>query len=112
MGATNFPNGITAAGGITGPAGETVITTPSAVARIAGGEGIVTGATLDVVTGLATIVGFAVVLAEDPGATAGDVFTVSAVKHATPGTLTVSIWQDDATAATEDTSISWVAVGT
>lgn len=106
MGVTRFPNGLTAEGGLP------VVTTPSAIAKIAGGEGIVTGATLDIVTGLSTIVGFSVVLAEDPGAGAGDVFAVSAVKHATPGTLTVSIWQDDATAATEDTSIAWVAVGT
>ncbi len=106
MTVTAFPNGLSAENG------ERVLTTPTAAPRIAGGEGTVTGATLDIVTGLATIVGWAVSLAEDPGATAGDVFAVSATKHATPGTLTVAIWQDDATAATEDTSVSWVAVGT
>jgi hypothetical protein len=28
------------------------------------------------------------------------------------GNLTIAIWQDDATAATEDTSVSWIAWGT
>lgn len=106
MGATRYPNGLT------GAASEAVITTPSAAGRVAGGTSTVTAATLDIVTGLATIVGYSVVLAEDPGAGAGDVFLVSAVKHATPGTLTVSIWQDDASAATEDTDVAWIAIGT
>lgn len=106
MGATRFPNGLTGANG------EAVVTTPGTGVRLAGGEATVTGATLDIVTGLASIVGYSVVLAEDPGAGAGDVYQVSATKHATPGTLTVAIWQDDATAATEDTSVAWVAVGT
>ncbi len=106
MTVTAFPNGVSGANG------EALVSTPGTGVRLAGGEGIVTGATLDIVTGLATIVGYSVVLAEDPGAGAGDVFAVSATKHATPGTLTVAIWQDDATAATEDTSVSWVAVGT
>jgi hypothetical protein len=106
MGATRFPNGIT------GVAGEAVLTSPSAAGRVAGGTATVTGATLDIVTGLATVLSATVVLGEDPGAGAGDVFTVSVVKHATPGTITVSIWQDDATAATEDTDVFWIAVGT
>jgi hypothetical protein len=98
--------------GLSGVSGEAAITTPSAATRVAGGTGTVTGATLDIVTGLATIVGYSAVLAEDPGTGAGDVFIVTAVPHATPGTLTVSIFQDDVTAATEDTSIAWMAIGT
>lgn len=98
--------------GVSGANGERLVSAVGTGVRLAGGEAVVTGATLDIVTGLATIVGYAVVLAEDPGAAAGDVFTVSATKHATAGTLTVAIWQDDATAATEDTSVAWVAIGT
>lgn len=74
------------------------------------GTGTVTGATLDVTTGLTTIVGHGAFLNEDPGAGAGDVFSVSST--ASGGTLTIAIWQDDATAATEDTSVSWIAWGT
>lgn len=93
-----------------GAPSESVITTPSAATRVAGGTGTVTDATLAITTGLSTIVGYSVTLAEDPGAGAGDVFTVSAT--ASGGTLTVSIWQDDATAATEDTTVAWTAIGT
>jgi hypothetical protein len=106
MSATHFPNGIT------GAAGEAVLTSPSAAGRVAGGTATVTGATLDIVTGLATVLSATVSLGEDPGAAAGDVFTASVVKHATAGTITVSIWQDDATAATEDTDVFWVVIGT
>lgn len=106
MGATRFPNGLT------GASGEAVPTTPSAISKIAAGEATVTGATLDVVTGLATIVAAQVSLGEDPGALVGDVFQVSVTKHATPGTITIAIWQDDATAATEDTTVFWSAFGT
>lgn len=104
--ATRMPHGLS------GASGQPVLTTPSAAAKVAGGVGTVTGATLDIVTGLATIVGYSVTLAEDPGAGAGDVFQVSATLHATPGTLTVAIFQDDATAATEDTDVAWMAIGT
>lgn len=79
---------------------------------VAGGTATVTGATLDIVTGLATVTALSATLAEAPGAGAGDVFSVSAAPHATPGTITVSIWQDDATAATEDTDVQWLAIGT
>ncbi len=104
--ASRFPNGLT------GVSGEAVLTTPSAAGRVAGGTATVTGATLDIVTGLATVLAVTVSLGEDPGAGAGDVFTASVVKHATAGTITVSIWQDDATAATEDTDVFWIALGT
>jgi hypothetical protein len=104
--ATAFPHGLT------GASGEAVPTTPSATPRFAAGEAAVTGATLDVVTGLAEIVSVQATLGEDPGAGAGDVFTVSATKHATAGTITLAIWQDDATAATEDTTVFWSAFGT
>lgn len=69
----------------------------------------VTGATLDIATGLASIEGCVVTLGEAPGAAAGDVFTAS--WSASGGTLTLSIWQDDATAATEDTTLSYIAWG-
>ncbi len=104
--ATRFPNGLS------GSNGETVLTSPSAITRVAAGEATVTGATLDVVTGLAAIVSVTVSLGEDPGAGAGDVFTASVTKHATAGTITIAIWQDDATAATEDTTVFWIAAGT
>lgn len=106
--ATRYPHGTS------GTSGEPALTAPTAstITRATGGVGTVTGASLDIVTGLATIIGYSACLAEDPGAGVGDVFQVSATKHATPGTLTVWIWQDDATAATEDTDISWTAVGT
>jgi hypothetical protein len=106
MGATRFP------GGVTGANGEALVSTPSATPRVAAGEAAVTGATLDVVTGLATVVSAQVSLGEDPGATAGDVFAVSVTKHETAGTITIAIWQDDATAATEDTTVFWAAFGT
>lgn len=106
MAKTHFTQGITVENG------ESVLSTPSAAGRVAGGTATVTGATLDIVTGLATVLSATVSLGEDPGAGAGDVFTASVVKHATAGTITVSIWQDDATAATEDTDVFWVAIGT
>jgi len=107
MGQSRFPNGLTVEGG------NRVLGSPTATAaKIAGGEGTVTGATLDVVTGLATVIAATVTLGEDPGAAAGDVFLVSVTKHATPGTITIAIWQDDATAATEDTTVFWTAIGT
>lgn len=93
MPVTNFPNGIS--------------TEDSALKM---GAGTVTGATLEVATGLTTITGAVVSINEDPGATAGDVFTSTCTFSG--GTLTIAIWQDDATAATEDTSVSWVAWGT
>ncbi len=106
MTVTAFPNGVSGANG------EPLVSTPTATPRVAGGEATVTGATLDVVTGLATIVSAQVSLGEDPGAGAGDVFTCSVTKHATAGTITIAIWQDDATAATEDTTVFWSAYGT
>jgi hypothetical protein len=106
MATTNFPNGVTGVGG------ETLVSSPTAALRVAAGEATVTGATLDVVTGLAVVTAVTVSLGEDPGAGAGDVFTVSVTKHATAGTITISIWQDDATAATEDTTVFWIAAGT
>lgn len=77
--------------------------------RVKRGVATVTGATLDIATGLTTIEGAVLTLAEDPGAGAGDVFQLSYT--ASGGTLTAKIWQDDATAATEDTDIAWVAWG-
>lgn len=74
------------------------------------GAAEVTGATLDIATGLTTIIAAVVCLNEDPGAGSGDVFTATCTFSG--GTLTAAIWQDDATAATEDTSISWMAWGT
>ena len=90
---TNFPQGIS-----------------SEAKTLKMGAGTVTDATLDVVTGLTTILGAVVTINEDPGAGVGDVFTATATF--TAGTLTIAIWQDDATAATEDTSVSWFAWGT
>lgn len=74
------------------------------------GAAEVTGATLDVATGLSRVLGAVVTINEDPGATAGDVFTATATFSG--GTVRIAIWQDDATAATEDTSVSWFAWGT
>ena len=93
MGVTNFPNGISSEG-----------------KALKMGVGVVSGATLVVATGLTTILGAVVTINEDPGAGAGDVFQATATFAA--GDLTIAIWQDDATAATEDTSVSWLAWGT
>ncbi len=93
MPVTNFSNGISTEG-----------------STLKVGAGTVTGATLDVTTGLTTITGAVVTINEDPGASSGDVFTATATFSG--GTLTIAIWQDDATAATEDTSVSWIAWGT
>lgn len=90
---TRFPNGISTDGKL-----------------LKMGSGTVTGATLVVATGITTILGAVVTINEDPGAGVGDVF--QATVTFTGGDLTIAIWQDDATAATEDTSVSWVAWGT
>lgn len=74
------------------------------------GAGTVTGATLDVATGLTTITGAVVSINEDPGAASGDVYTATCTFSG--GTLTISIWQDGSEVATEDTSVSWIAWGT
>jgi len=92
MGVTNFPDGISAEG-----------------KTLKMGAGEVTGATLVVATGLTTIQGAVVTINEDPGAGAGDVFQATATFAG--GNLTIAIWQDDSTAATEDTFVSWVAWG-
>lgn len=72
--------------------------------------GTVTDATLTIATGLTTVVGCVVTINEDPGASAGDVFLATAVPSS--GDVVVSIFQDDGTAATEDTSVSVIAWGT
>lgn len=92
MSVTNFPNGISSEGN-----------------AIKMGVAEVTGATLVVATGLTTVEGAVLTLAEDPGAGAGDVFSVSYTVSG--GDLTIKIWQDDATAATEDTTVGWLAWG-
>jgi hypothetical protein len=93
MGATNFKGGIAEDGVVTKR-----------------GAGEVTGATLVVATGLTTITGAVVTINEDPGAGAGDVYQATATFSG--GNLTIAIWQDDSTAATEDTFVSWIAWGT
>lgn len=75
----------------------------------ASGVAEVTGATLVVDTGLSEVDGAVVSLNEAPGAGAGDVFTATVT--ASGSEITISIWQDDATAATEDTTVSWLAFG-
>lgn len=92
MAVTNFPDGISSEG-----------------KTLKLGAGEVTGATLAIDTGLTEIEGAVVTINEAPGAASGDVFTATATWSG--GTLTISIWQDDATAATEDTSVSWIAWG-
>lgn len=93
MGVTNFPNGISTEG-----------------KALKMGVGTVTGATLDIATGLSAVEGAVATLNEDPGASSGDVFQLSTTWSG--GTVTVSIWQDGSEVATEDTSISWIAWGT
>ncbi len=92
MGFTRFPNGISDAGAVTKR-----------------GTVEVTGATLVVATGLSSIEGCVLTLAEDPGAGAGDVALLSYT--ASGGDLTIKIWQDDATAATEDSTVSYLVWG-
>ena len=92
MPVTNFPDGISTEG-----------------KALKLGAGTVTGATLDITTGLTTVEGAVVTINEDPGAGAGDVFLATATFSG--GTVTAAIWQDDGSAATEDTSISWIAWG-
>jgi hypothetical protein len=94
MGTTNFPDGISTEG-------KTV--------KLGAGE--VTGASLVVATGLSKVKGGGAWLNEAPGAAAGDVFQVTASFTGNDGNLTIEIWQDDSTAATEDTSVSWIAWG-
>lgn len=93
MPATNFPDGLSSRGD-----------------TFKFGTGTVTGATLTVATGLTTPVGVVVTINEDIGAGAGDVFQATAVVSGTD--IVISIWQDDGTAATEDTSVSYVVWGT
>lgn len=93
MTATNFPDGISFDGNI-----------------LKVGTGTVTDATLVVATGITTLEGAVVTINEDIGAGAGDVFSATATVSG--GDLTIAIWQDDGTAATEDTSVSWIAWGT
>lgn len=92
MPVTNFPDGISSEGGVL----------KMGVATVTGTEAVVTG--------LGTIEGAALGLAEDPGAGAGDVHTVSYTASA--GTLTIKGWQDDVTAATEEATVAWIAWGT
>lgn len=93
MAVTNFPDGLSSAGD-----------------TFKFGTGTVTDATLVVATGITTLEGAVVTINEDIGAGAGDVFLATATVSS--GDLTISIWQDDGTAATEDTSVSWIAWGT
>lgn len=93
MAVTNFPNGISTEG-----------------KALKMGQAEVTGATLDVATGLSRVLGAVVTINEDPGAAAGDVYQATATFSG--GTLRIAIWQDDSTAATEDTTVSWLAWGT
>ena len=74
------------------------------------GTGTVTDATLTVATGLTTPEGVIVTINEDIGAGAGDVFSATAAVSGTD--IVISIWQDDATAATEDVSVSYCFWGT
>lgn len=74
-----------------------------------GGIATVTGATLDINTGLSTVEGAVVSINEAPGASSGDVYTATVTWSG--HNITVSIWQDGSEVATEDTSISWVAFG-
>lgn len=92
MPVTNFPNGISTEG-----------------KALKMGSAVITDTTLVIATGLTSIAGAVVSLNEDPGAGAGDVLQVTCTFSG--GDLTVALWQDDATAATEDTSVSWIAWG-
>lgn len=73
------------------------------------GVATVTG-TLAITTGLTSITGAVLTMGADPGATAGDRFQATYTKSG--GTLTAKVWQDDATASTQATAVSWVAWGT
>ena len=93
MPVTNFPDGLSSRGD-----------------TFKFGTGIVTDATLVVATGITPLEGAVVTINEDVSASAGDVYTATATVSA--GNLTISIWQDGSEAATEDTSVSWIAWGT
>lgn len=68
--------------------------------------------TINVVTGLATITAVVASL-ETIGASAGDAAVVEALAHATAGTITLNVLQDDhATAATGAEEVNWIAFGT
>lgn len=76
--------------------------------NIAHGSQAITG-TADIDTGLTTIVSAVATLRGDPGATDGDVFLVTTA--VSDGTLTINVWQDDATAATDAVTVDWIAIG-
>lgn len=72
------------------------------------GTETVTG-TAAIETALATVVWAGCALAEDASATAGGAATCAVV--AAGDTVTVTTWQDDATAATAGAAVAWIAVG-
>jgi hypothetical protein len=78
--------------------------------KIAQGQDNVVGS-LVVKTGLANVQSAFATFNEPPGAGAGDGFLVS-VDVGAGGLITIRCWQDDATVATEEITLSWIAFGT
>jgi hypothetical protein len=70
----------------------------------------VTGTRSLTATGITTATFVMVTLITDPGAGAGAPFIVSA-DAPTTSTVTINVWQDDATAATAVATVHWCAVG-
>jgi hypothetical protein len=81
----------------------------SAGQEIACGSQTITG-TAQIATGLTTATYGIATLISDPSAGAGEGFLVTA-DAPTTSTLTVNVWQDDATAATAGEVVHWCAVG-
>src|ERR1051326_4127595 len=86
--------------------------------KVARGVDAVTG-TLDKTTGLATVVAFVAVLAEDPALTGHLVtFTLPTQSGGTAGHVTIKVWKPTAAnhctpiAATAAKNVSWIAIGT
>ncbi len=65
--------------------------------------------TADVATGLSTVTWALCTLAGDPSTQAGA--TAHCTVEVAANTVTVKAWQDDFTAATDNTNIHWLAIG-
>lgn len=77
------------------------------------GSQTITGTAAIDLSGNLTAVSYATaMLAEDPGAGAGDAFIVSIDNPVTTSTLTINVWQDDATAGTAGALVHYCALGT
>lgn len=78
--------------------------------QIVCGEQTITGTAAIAVSGLTTVTTAIATLATDPGAAAGNPFIVS-IDDPTTSTLTINVWQDDATAGATGALVHYCAIG-